>query len=107
MLIFAVGAFALLIILKWYPAEIPSTNLDFDWFYRIPGRALLGWVSAATQALWKGAMEIGLGRINNALGRIYAVHGPEGQMARSWPIGFMAMWTAVVLGLVLVLAFVS
>lgn len=39
--------------------------------------------------------------------RIYLVHGPEGQMSRSWPIGFMALWTAILLALVLVLSFLA
>ncbi|MEM9168209.1 MAG: Na(+)/H(+) antiporter subunit D [Pseudomonadota bacterium] len=107
LLLWAVLAFAVLIIMKWYPAEVPSTNLDTDWFYRIPGRAFLGWASAATGAVWNGAWSIALSRVNAVMARVYAFHGPEGQMARSWPIGFMAMWTAVVLGFTLVLAFVA
>jgi multicomponent Na+:H+ antiporter subunit D len=34
LLIFAALAFALLIRMKIYPAEIRAVNLDFDWFYR-------------------------------------------------------------------------
>ncbi len=107
LLIWAVLAFALLIVMKWYPAEVRSTNLDTDWFYRIPGRALLTWTAGVLGALWQGVFSIGLGRVNRLMARIYAVHGPEGQMARSWPIGFMALWTAIVLGIALVLAFAA
>ena len=107
LLLWAVLAFALLIILKWYPAEVRSTNLDTDWFYRVPGRGLITWMAGTTRGVWNGAWKIGLGRFNRLMGRIYSVHGPEGQMARSWPIGFMAMWTAIVLGVALVLAFVA
>jgi len=107
LLLWAVLAFALLIILKWYPAEVRSTNLDTDWLYRVPGRGLITWAAGATRAVWNGAWKLGLGRFDRIMGRIYSVHGPEGQMARSWPIGFMAMWTAIVLGIALVLAFVA
>ena len=107
LLVWAVAAFALLVIMKWYPAEIPSTNLDTDWFYRVPGRHLITWTAGATRLIWNGAWSIGLARFNKVMTRIYAVHGPEGQMSRSWPTGFMAMWTAIVLGLALVLAFIA
>ncbi|WP_375203600.1 Na(+)/H(+) antiporter subunit D [Hyphococcus sp.] len=107
LLLWAVLAFAVLILLKWYPAEVPSTNLDTDWFWRVPGRALLGWVTGASRATWIALWGIFSGRIQVLMERIYTVHGPEGQMARSWPIGFMALWTAVLLVLVLVLSFLA
>ena len=107
LLIWAVLAFALLLIMKWYPAEVRSTNLDTDWFYRIPGRGLVGWTVSVVGALWRGGWSLAIERFQNLMNRIYAVHGPEGQMARSWPIGFMALWTAIVLGAALLLAFTS
>ncbi|GJL96052.1 MAG: Na(+)/H(+) antiporter subunit D [Hyphococcus sp.] len=107
LLLWAVLAFAVLIIIKWYPPEIPSTNLDFDWVYRVPGRALTGWISGASRATWNALWAIFSGRIQAVMARIYAVHGPEGQMSRSWPIGFMALWTAVLLAFVLVLSFIA
>ena len=108
LLLWAILAFAVLILIKWYPAEVPSTNLDTDWFYRVPGRAacdLGGWRYACN-------MECAVGEFSRIasmflMARIYAVHGPEGQLARNWPIGFMALWTAVLLGLVLVLSFLA
>lgn len=107
LLLFATLAFALLIKFKLYPDEVASTNLDFDWFYRVPGRAFLGWASGASRATWNALWGIVASRIHALMARIYAVHGPEGQMARSWPIGFMALWTAVLLGFVLVLSFLA
>jgi multicomponent Na+:H+ antiporter subunit D len=105
LLLWAVLAFAVLILVKLYPPEVPSTNLDTDWLYRVPGRSLLLWATGATRGLWRLSWRLFYGRVERVLERIYAVHGPEGGMARSWPIGFMALWTAVVLGLVLALAF--
>ncbi len=107
LLLWAVLAFAVLLLIKWYPAEVPSTNLDTDWFYRVPGRQLLSWVTGASRATWIALWGIFSGRIQAVMARIYEVHGPEGQMARSWPIGFMALWTAVLLALVLVLSFLA
>lgn len=107
LLLWAVLAFAVLILIKWYPAEIPSTNLDTDWFYRIPGRALLTWSAAAVRAIWNLSWRILSRRFLLAMDRIYAVHGPEGALARSWPIGFMALAVAIVLGLALLVAFAA
>jgi len=107
LLLWAVLAFAVLILIKWYPAEVPSTNLDFDWVWRVPGRALLGWASGASRATWIALWGIFSGRVQALMERIYTMHGPEGQMARSWPIGFMALWTAILLAFVLILSFLA
>ncbi len=107
LLLWAVLAFAVLLLIKWYPAEVPSVNLDTDWFWRVPGRAFLGWVTGASRVTWIALWGILSGRIQAIMERIYLVHGPEGQMSRSWPIGFMALWTAILLALVLVLSFLA
>lgn len=105
LLIWAVIAFAVLILAKWYPAEVPSTNLDTDWFYRVPGRSLLCWAAAAVRAIWRLVWILFTSRATDFMNRVYAVHGPEGALARSWPTGFMALATAIVLGLALLIAF--
>lgn len=107
LLLWAVVAFAVLILVKWYPAEVPSTNLDSDWLYRVPGRGLLGWAAAAVRAIWRLLWRLFTTRFMETMGRIYAVHGPEGAMARGWPTGFMALATAIVLGLALLIAFAA
>ena len=107
LLLWAVLAFAVLILAKWYPAEVASTNLDTDWFYRVPGRGVLGWATDAVRAIWNLMWRIFTTRFAGAMSRIYAVHGPEGALARSWPTGFMALATAIVLGLALVIAFAA
>lgn len=98
-------AFAVLQKTGLYPPELKSTNLDTDWFYRVPGRAFAGWSVGASGATFNAFWAIFAGRVHAIMERIYAVHGPEGQMAKSWPIGFMALWTAILLGFVLVIAF--
>lgn len=105
LLLFAVLAFAVLIKMKWYPAEIPSDNLDSDWVWRVPGRNLISWGNKAVGAIWGGVWYILTFCIQDLTQNIYSLHGPEGRMARSWPVGFMALWTAIVLLAVLVLSF--
>ncbi|MGE0407860.1 MAG: Na(+)/H(+) antiporter subunit D [Amphiplicatus sp.] len=107
LLLWAVLAFAVLILTRWYPAEIRATNLDVDWVWRVAGRGLLGWMTGAARGIWGLAARLAGARARHLAARVHAVHGPEGQLARSWPIGFMALWTAVVLGLALVLAFIA
>jgi len=107
LLLFATLAFALLIKFKLYPAEIPSTNLDFDWLWRVPGRSLVTWGAAATAGVWRLAWGFATREIGDLIGQVYALHGPEGRLARSWPIGSMALWTAALLGAVLILSFAS
>ena len=41
LLMFGALAFTLLILSGYYPAEIRATNLDTDWFLRLPGRAFI------------------------------------------------------------------
>lgn len=76
-------------------------SLDVDWFYRVPGRhAVVGlrdWITALDQAFRTTFM--------TALERAQAAATEfrlSGWPMRSWPTGAMAMWTAVVLALLLV-----
>jgi len=41
LLMFGALAFTLLILSGYYPAELRATNLDTDWFVRMPGRAFV------------------------------------------------------------------
>ncbi|MEM8988605.1 MAG: Na(+)/H(+) antiporter subunit D [Pseudomonadota bacterium] len=102
LLLFAILAFALLVKFKLYPDEVRSTNLDTDWFYRVPGRHLASWAVAASGALWRATWGAFQNRLNAALAQVYTLHGPEGRLARSWPVGSMALWTAVILGAALI-----
>jgi multicomponent Na+:H+ antiporter subunit D len=88
-----------------YPAEIPGVNLDAEWIYRkmLPaiygfirrvlaniGNSLANWMSFVTTRLLAG---------------LARTHGPQGTLARTWPIGSMVLWVAVLLTFYLVLEF--
>jgi len=105
LLLFATLAFVLLKKFKLYPPEVPSTNLDTDWFYRVPGKALAGWAAFMIGRLWSAAWAGLVGGAKSVIEQVYRVHGPEGQLARSWPLGFMALCTAIILGLMLIVNF--
>jgi len=84
------------ILLKHVGGE-PKISLDTDWFYRRLGvdvaRALTNGITDIDRAI--------RGRVNGLLGQAMASirqkHGRDGRLARSWPTGSMALWTAVVL----------
>jgi multicomponent Na+:H+ antiporter subunit D len=89
-----------------YPPELPSVNLDFDWFYRRlgPGIANSAINFLADLRITVSAKAIGaLTRISR---RIYRHHGPQGVLARTWPTGSMVIWVAILLASYLVLYYI-
>ncbi len=98
LLMFSALAFALLMRIGTYPPELPSINLDFDWFYR---RLLYDTAQAVTAAFVRVRSNV-LGMVNRQLSRfmaeLYRHHGPTGLLARTWPTGSMAFWATFLLG---------
>jgi multicomponent Na+:H+ antiporter subunit D len=105
LLVFAVLAFAILIRTGLYPKELPSTNLNTDWFFRVPGMAVVRAVVRLSGAI--GNMVGGLAVSLAAWLKAIAVrhHGPDGVFGRTWPTGTMAFWATVMLGAYLFAAF--
>ena len=105
LLTFAVLAFAILVRTGLYVQEIPSTNLNIDWLYRVPGK----WLGQRlTDAVAVGSGE--LAHLRQLLGReviahLYVVLGPQGLLARTWSIGFAVLMITVVLALSLLFNF--
>ncbi|MCB1509726.1 MAG: Na(+)/H(+) antiporter subunit D [Hyphomicrobiaceae bacterium] len=101
LLMFSALAFTVLMRTGIYPPELRSTNLDTDWFYRKPGKALLqgvAWLAATTSAgISQGIVSL----VTSLVAFTRSHHGPDGIFGRSWPTGTMAFWTAVLLGAVL------
>ena len=103
LLLFSALAFCILYRNKLYPPEIPSLNLDFDWFYRKPGAYLIRGLGSIIAE--------GEKNIHNALkkfvfvagSRLHRHHGPQGILSKTWPTGSMVMWVAFLLGAYLIL----
>ena len=103
LLLFAALAFVFLIQTRRYPHEIPSTNLDTDWFYRRPIPAMvrrIGWGIGIAQ----GAMA----RMGNVLKEQFQqlssdLQGPGGIAERTWATSTMVLWAAVLLAIYLFL----
>ena len=102
LLLFSALAFVILYRSKVYPPEIPSTNLDFDWFYRKPG-AYLAQQFMTLIALGEKSILAGLKKILFITSsRLQKHHGPQGALAKTWPTGSMVLWVAFLLGTYLI-----
>jgi len=77
-------------------------SLDLDWFYRVPGRdaviTIREGIVRTDRYLREGFMR-GLERGANTINDLNL----SGWPLRSWPTGSMALWTAIVLALLLVM----
>ena len=97
LLLFSALAFVFLQKTGLYPAELRSTNLDFDWTYR---KALPAVVRASV-SLGRVVVDAILIPIRGLLDRTYRLafrlHGPEGVFARTRTTGSIAFWAVVVL----------
>jgi multicomponent Na+:H+ antiporter subunit D len=106
-LFFSALAFVWLQLQGLYPPELRSTNLDVDWVYRkvMPSIALS--IRKAASGTFEHVKTRAMNGLNRLMTRVYRVHGPHGVLARTWPTGSMAFWTAVLLMAFLLLALYS
>ena len=107
LLMLAVLAFMLLKRFGLYPPERPGTILDTDWVYRKPGYAFAKW----TGTVWGkvGPAMTGIaGRLGaQAFDRIEATFSPRGRLARGGLTASMALWSAVLLGVVMLVVLIA
>lgn len=107
-LVAAAGAAVLIAaVVGLYPQRRDAVILDVDWPYRRPLAAGARWLAKALGALWvagAGLVRRGLGIVNR---RVQGVFSPTGALNRALPNGFLAIWTALMLGLALVLSLVA
>lgn len=100
-------AFALLVWLKLYPLKDDRTILDADWFYRYAGDGLARW-GASMGRLFIQFIETLLGGGMKRFGtRLFNLFSPAGALSKEFPSGLMALWTAIVLAGVVLIAYFS
>jgi len=106
LLVMALVAFVLLRHVGLYPKEQPGLVLDADWTYRKVGYGMAHWA----HRVWKKAGPALTVAMGQAFGRLYdrieAASSPQGQLSRGLVSQSMAVWTAVILGIVLVLTLI-
>jgi multicomponent Na+:H+ antiporter subunit D len=103
----AIFAFTVLKRFKLYPAERRAEIVDADILYRKMGKTIAIWIDAvwtrlsATMARtrMKGAQTIGR--------RLYHAFSPAGSMSQAAPSGLASVLTAIVLVIVLLVAYVA
>jgi multicomponent Na+:H+ antiporter subunit D len=90
-----------------YPAEIPSVNLDAEWFYRRLFPAIYRKILAGLRGAG-GFLGIYVSHgLDSFISGLAHYHGHRGILARTWPTGSMVLWVAVLLGVYLVLYFLG
>ena len=101
LLAFSALAFALLMVYGIYPPELRLVNLDSDWlFFRKGGplAAAFAWFTRRCGEIRDDAVGDLVRGTKNGINYLYAHHGPEGLMARTWPTGRVVFWAIVILG---------
>ena len=100
-------AFAVMVWFRLYPLRGDRTIVDVDWLYRYVGDGVARW-SAAMARIFIGWSEGVLGGVFRALGRsLFNVFSPAGALSKEFPSGLMALWTAIMLAGVLLVAYFS
>jgi len=106
LLLFAILAFVFLNKVGWYPAELRSTVLDTDWFYRKAAPAVVRAVGGVLGRAVVGAKELAFASTDKVIGGLERVFRPGADtLGEPWPSGRTAAFAAVVLVLLLVIAY--
>tara|TARA_R110001592_G_scaffold9560_5_gene50602 strand:- start:2098 stop:3861 length:1764 start_codon:yes stop_codon:yes gene_type:complete len=107
LLVLAMFAFVLLKRFGLYPPEKPGTVLDTDWIYRKVGLGMAQWAGTVWGKVGPAMTAIFFSLTGRAYSRIESTFSPRGELARGRLTGAMAIWTAALLGLVLLLGFIT
>lgn len=107
LLVLAVFAFILLKRLGLYPAEKPGVILDTDWVYRKAGYGIVRWIDTVWAKLGPAMTQIFRDLSGRAYTRLVDTFSPQGALARNAFAGGMTIWTAVILGLVLLVSYLT
>ncbi len=102
LLVLAVLAFMLLKRFGLYPPERPGTILDSDWVWRRPGYGMVKWAGTVWGKVGPVMTSVAGSLSARNFRRLEAAFSPRGTLARGGLTGGMAMWSAVLLGLVMV-----
>ena len=107
LLFFSALAFVWLNLRGMYPPELRSTNLDFDWIYRRALPQALQKIFAIIEKIDHAFRQTFLANLNLCL--IFLSRRHEGVsilLSRTYPVGSMVLWVAVILATYLFLSFI-
>lgn len=86
-----------------YPREIPAVNLDADWLLRRVAPAVGGRIAAVAGPVLYALRRAGRHTGERLWRTLMRHHGPQGRLSHNWPTESMMLWTALLLGALLVL----
>ena len=107
LLMLAVLAFILLKRFGLYPPEKPGTILDTDWTYRRLGFGFANWAGTVWSKAGPAMTRVAGLLAQRGYDRIEAAFSPRGQLSRGPLTGGMAIWTAALLGMAMLLSFLT
>ena len=106
LLVFSALAFSWLVRSHIYPPELPSVNLDFDWFYRRLGTGAAVALVGGSSALYRRVAARVERGATAAVAWVGRYCGADGILARTLTTSSMVLWVAILLGAYLVLYYV-
>lgn len=107
LLALAVFAFVLLQRLGLYPPEKPGVILDSDWVYRKAGYGVVRWIDTVWAKLGPALTQIFRRFSERTYDRLVATFSPRGTLSRNAAAGGMAIWTTVILAVVLLVSYLT
>ncbi|WP_448567374.1 Na(+)/H(+) antiporter subunit D [Thalassotalea ganghwensis] len=108
LLFFSALAFVWLNLRHMYPPELPSTNLDADWFYRRLAPNMIKQIGGALNNSYQRMEMMVISSIKQLIQSSYDTEKerPRGYFAKLWPTETMVVWVAILLAAYLVLYYV-
>ena len=99
--------FGLALYFKLFPLKSDRTILDADWLYRRFGDASARWGAAMGQLLFDAIGKVLGAFISFVRLRLFNLFSPAGALSKEFPSGMMALWTAIMLAGVVLVAYFS
>jgi len=82
-----------------------TITLDTDWIWRKLGGSFMRGLDDVGERGWQWLAGIVVAAARWLARALNATHGPDGFLGRTWPTGTMALWTTLMLGAYLILAY--
>lgn len=108
LLFFSALAFVWLNLQKLYPPELPSTNLDVDWFYRRFAPVFIQRIACTIYGAYERVENTAVAGIKGIIHHSYDAQEdkPKGFFAKLWPTETMVVWVAILLSAYLVVYYI-
>jgi multicomponent Na+:H+ antiporter subunit D len=106
LLLFAALAFVVLMKTGLYPDEKRAENLDTDWAYRKALPFLVGGAGTAFAMVDRGVRKGCVGFLEALNDQLDSTFNESGTFGKTWSTSAMAFWSALILGVFLVLYYI-